>query len=80
MIIKSLVIYRDCFNGIPPFDDPAAIGIFDGSGNLFQTILPVVDDSSLVFYPGNCIPGNVCICVAIILILLHFLLQVELIH
>lgn len=25
----SLTVYRDCFNGIPPFDNPASVGIFD---------------------------------------------------
>ena len=25
----SLTVYRDCFNGVPYFDNPAVIGIFD---------------------------------------------------
>ncbi len=30
----TFTIYRDCYNGQAPFDDPASIGIYDGSGNL----------------------------------------------
>ncbi|MFZ7118025.1 MAG: hypothetical protein ACO1G1_06150, partial [Bacteroidota bacterium] len=30
----TMYIYRDCANGVPPFDDPAAIGIYDQSFNL----------------------------------------------
>src|SRR5258705_815100 len=29
-----LTVYRDCATGIPPFDDPASIGILDATGNL----------------------------------------------
>ena len=61
----TFVIYRDCYNGIPPFDDPAPIGIFDVWGNLYQTLHVPVFDSSDVFIQGNCIPGNVCIVRAI---------------
>ena len=30
----TLIVYRDCFGGQAPFDDPAAIGAFDNTGNL----------------------------------------------
>ncbi len=61
----SLTVFRDCFNGIPPFDNPAAIGVFDSSNQLIQfrlpipqgndTLNPVLFDSCLV------IPPNVCV-------------------
>lgn len=31
----NLTVYRDCYNGVPPFDDPASVGIFDAINNLF---------------------------------------------
>ena len=34
----SLIIYRDCLSAQADFDDPAAIGIFDVSGNLVQNL------------------------------------------
>ena len=34
----TFTIYRDCYNGQAPFDDPAAVGIFDGHGNLYDSI------------------------------------------
>jgi hypothetical protein len=33
-----LTVYRDCYNGVPPFDNPAAIGIFDVNNNLVNTL------------------------------------------
>ncbi len=56
-----LVVYRDCLNGVPPFDDPAHITIYDGNGNVYTLMHPPVFDSSDVFVQGSCIPGNVCI-------------------
>ncbi len=29
-----LTVYRDCINGVPPFDDPLSIGIFDSTNHL----------------------------------------------
>lgn len=34
----SLTVYRDCYNGVPPFDDPASLGIFDQFNNLVTSI------------------------------------------
>jgi len=56
-----LIVYRDCLNGVPPFDDPAPIGIFDASNTLVLTLSPNVFDSMNVFLPGSCIPGNIFI-------------------
>ncbi len=33
-----LTVYRDCFNGIPPFDSPASLGIFASNNTLFTSI------------------------------------------
>lgn len=31
-----LTVYRDCINGVPPFDNPASIGIHDNQNNLIN--------------------------------------------
>lgn len=59
-----LTVYRDCFNGIPPFDDPAALGIFDVNNNLLNTVymffmgsiplVPTINSPCLI--P----PANIC--------------------
>ena len=33
-----LSVFRDCYNGIPPFDNPASLGIFDNFNNLVFSI------------------------------------------
>ncbi len=33
-----LTVYRDCYVGVPPFDNPASVGIFDNNNNLLQTL------------------------------------------
>jgi hypothetical protein len=38
----KMTAYRDCYNGIPPFDNPAPIGIFDSSGTLITTIYATI--------------------------------------
>ena len=59
-----LTVYRDCFNGVPQFDDPAALGVFNSSNVLVQTIL--MDFISLDTLPTTinspCVipPTNVC--------------------
>ena len=61
----SLTVYRDCFNGVPPFDNPASVGIFNALTNelirekLFNfidldTVPPTVN--SPCFIP----PTNIC--------------------
>ena len=30
-------VYRDCYNGIPPFDNPLTLGIYDVNNNLLNT-------------------------------------------
>lgn len=61
----SLTVYRDCYNGVPPFDDPASVGIFDALTNNFireklftfidlDTVPPTIN--SPCFIP----PTNIC--------------------
>ncbi|MCB0431165.1 MAG: PKD domain-containing protein [Flavobacteriales bacterium] len=33
-----LKVYRDCYNGVPYFDNPALLNIFDANNNLIKTI------------------------------------------
>jgi hypothetical protein len=43
----TMSVYRDCFNGVPPFDNPAYIGVFTGQGAEVTTITvsPMSDDT-----------------------------------
>jgi gliding motility-associated-like protein len=60
----TLTVFRDCWNGVPPFDSPASIGIFNSNNVLLQDIRtvprsivnipPTLDDSC--YKP----PVNVC--------------------
>ncbi len=34
----TLIVYRDCYNGVPGFDDPAFIGVWDANNVLVTTI------------------------------------------
>ncbi len=43
-----LTVYRDCYFGVPPFDNPASVGIFDANNQLIQSINMLVNDSSTV--------------------------------
>ncbi len=59
-------VYRDCLNGVPPFDNPAFFTIFNSSGAVVTT-LQVVLTSSITVPPTNnspCAPssaGNACV-------------------
>ncbi len=47
----DMVVYRDCINGVPYFDDPASLGIFYANDNLFRELrMPVLADDTI---PGN---------------------------
>lgn len=60
----TLIVYRDCLSGQAAFDDPADIGIFDGSDNLIQDLS--FDLDSVVELEGtinsSCVtaPSDVC--------------------
>jgi len=67
----SLVIYRDCFYGVPYFDNPASIGFFDSDNELIRevgnngqllmfvrnddTLSPILDDKCFVIPPDVCV-------------------------
>ncbi|HYV94697.1 MAG TPA: gliding motility-associated C-terminal domain-containing protein [Chitinophagales bacterium] len=61
----TLKVYRDCYNGIPPLDNPAYFGIFNGSGALIQN--PAIPLGTDVFIPitanNPCliVPPNICV-------------------
>jgi gliding motility-associated-like protein len=61
----TLKVYRDCFNGQAPFDDPANITIWDGNGNFVQNVsIPFPGSTNVPFIAGNpCFqaPPNVCV-------------------
>jgi gliding motility-associated-like protein len=63
----SLTVYRDCYNGVPWFDDPAAIGIYDANWNLFRNILvpwnAMTHDTLPIVLENPCLvaPPNVCV-------------------
>ncbi len=59
-----LTMYRDCYNGVPPFDNPASIGIFDQFNNFVTELLVVFPGSDTIPSTINspCIipPTNIC--------------------
>lgn len=67
----TMTVFRDCFNGIPNFDDPAHIGIFDINNNLVSSIamqgvldIPYVYDDTIdpeLLNPCLVVPPNVCV-------------------
>jgi len=63
----SLTVYRDCYTGIPWFDDPASIGVYDTNWNLVRNILVSWDTSSndtlpiLLENPCLVAPPDVCV-------------------
>jgi len=65
----KLTVYRDCYNGIPPFDNPAAIGLYDSASNLVTTTSAWITTQQSVPNVINspCLnpPGDVCYEVAV---------------
>ena len=64
----SLVVFRDCDTGIPWFDDPASIGVFDAITNVFLFEERVSLDNSIndtleIYLPDTCliVPSTACI-------------------
>lgn len=55
----KLEVLRDCFNGIPLFDDPASIGIFDSDGNLVDTLFVSYSGSSDTL--SLLVPNSICV-------------------
>jgi gliding motility-associated-like protein len=61
----TLTIFRDCFNGVPPFDDTAHVGIFDKNFKLIDSLLLKLnpDDTLKAILNDTClvVPKNVCV-------------------
>ena len=61
----TLTIYRDCFNGVPPFDSIAQVGIFNNKFQLIDSIQMKLnpDDTIKVALSDTClfVPKNVCV-------------------
>lgn len=59
-----LTVYRDCFNGVPLFDNPASIGIFDANNNLVtQLLMPFRGSDTIpptINSPCFIPPTNIC--------------------
>lgn len=60
----TLTVYRDCFNGVPPFDNPAIIGVYDQSSNLVSTTQVFITHQqsvpNVINSPCLTPPTNVC--------------------
>lgn len=63
----TLSVYRDCYNGEPPFDNPASVGVFDQNWNLRQDLrIPYQangDDTLGILLSNPCliVPPDVCV-------------------
>ncbi len=61
----TLKVYRDCYNGIPPLDNPAHIDIFDKNGNIVQSLdVPIsVINSIPLNINSSCmqVPNTICV-------------------
>lgn len=61
----KLIVYRDCFYGVPPFDNPASIGFFDGATNVLYTEVQLSTSDSVDvpnFVNNDCFTAPVNIC------------------
>ncbi len=61
----TLKLYRDCFNGIPPFDNPASVFIFNSAGIFIDSLeIPAPSSVFLPFpltHPCLVPPTNICV-------------------
>ena len=62
----TLTVYRDCYTGVPWFDNPASVGIFDPNWNLMQELVltwdPTSNDTLPIVLSNPCltVPPDVC--------------------
>ncbi|MBI2269351.1 MAG: PKD domain-containing protein [Bacteroidetes bacterium] len=60
-----LKVYRDCYNGLPWFDSPATVAVYDSGSVLIRTIdlIPPGSDTLPINITNPCIvpPANVCV-------------------
>lgn len=61
----TLKLYRDCYNGIPPFDNPASIFIFNSSGVYLDSLEVPAPSSVILPFPltNPCLtpPTDICV-------------------
>ncbi len=63
----TLSVYRDCYNGEPPFDGPASVGVFDRNWMLKEDLripyIPGADDTLNISLSNPCliVPPDVCV-------------------
>ncbi|MCX6311363.1 MAG: PKD domain-containing protein [Bacteroidetes bacterium] len=71
----TLKVYRDCLNGIAPYDNPASVGIFDVNGNLLDTLAMILPGSTnvppTINTPCYTPPTSVCVEVAVYVEIKH---------
>jgi len=64
----QLTVYRDCFYGVPGFDQPALIGVWNSTNSLITTLSLTTSDSAtvppIINSPCFIPPTNVCYRVA----------------
>jgi len=63
-----LTVYRDCYNGRPPFDDPAIVGVYENSTDfLFRKLELAYDeqtnDTLPIILNNPCLVGPPSVCV-----------------
>ncbi len=59
-----LSVYRDCYLGQAPYDDPAWVGLFDASGNLLDTLaMKFTSKTDTLFNADVClfVPPSLCV-------------------
>ncbi len=62
----KLSVYRDCFNGVPQFDDPASLGIFNAQFEMLDSLLldfSQMDDTLTIYLNNPCLtkPPDICV-------------------
>ncbi len=61
----NMTVYRDCINGVPYFDNPVSIGIYDINNNLLQDrrVYLISDDTLAGFVYDSCfvVPPVACV-------------------
>lgn len=62
----TLTVYRDCYTGVPPFDNPASVGIYSADWQLKEELkLPYSGHSDtlpiILTNPCLTVPPNVCV-------------------
>lgn len=67
--VITLTVYRDCYNGVPGFDNPASVGIYEkGSDSVLVKELlipysPITNDTLPIILTNPCLtaPPDVCV-------------------